>query len=366
MSQRVAIIGAGIIGLLTARLLLQRGIRVLIVDRQAPARGASWAGGGILSPLYPWRYLPPVTALTDGAIESHRELAASLLRETGIDPEFTVCGLLMMEPPDLSDALAWCAANARRVTRCSPAEMGTLQPGLPGGGGEALWMPDIASVRNPRLLKALASAVSAHRLAECRWHARVDLRATDGREQLWVDGAIADADAILVAAGAWSAGLLAPFGIHLPVEPVRGQMLQYHPRPGLLRSMLMHAGRYLIPRRDGRILAGSTLEYTGFDASVTAAGREELHRAAVSMLPALQGVAIENHWAGLRPGAPEGIPFIDRVPGTRVFINAGHFRNGLVTSPAAAAVGAALILGEKPPVPAAPYSLSALRKRPGT
>lgn len=359
MSQRFAILGAGVIGLLTARALLARGHRVLLVDSARPGRAASWAGGGIVSPLYPWRYGEAVTALARGATEAHQQLAAALYRETGIDPQFNPCGLLMLDAPDADAAAQWCRRNRRRVIACPAADLSCIQAGL-GAADTGLWFPEIGNVRNPRLLQALLAAVAGHARAECCWQARVELGAQHGGE-LRVNGRPEPVDRIVVTAGAWSAGLLRPFGLALPVAPVRGQMLLYPPQPGLLRTMVLRAGRYLIPRRDGRILAGSTLEYTGFDASTTALAGDQLHASAVRMLPALAGVVPERQWAGLRPGSPSGIPFIDAVPDSRLFINAGHFRNGLVLAPAAAALGAALLLGETPALDPLPYRLDARR-----
>lgn len=359
MRQRIAIIGAGVIGLLTARELLRRGHRVLLVDKAQPARAASWAGGGIVSPLYPWRYGAAVSALAAGAQEAHARLSAELLADTGIDPEYTPCGLLMLAPADVAQALAWCAAHGRSAEHCDAARLQQLQPGV--RARDALWMSAIGNVRNPRLLRALLAWVGAHPAAELAWQAGVSLRAEEGGAVLQVNGRVVDCDAIVVAAGAWSAALLAPFGVELPVIPVRGQMLLFAPRPGLLQRIVLHDGRYLIPRRDGRIVAGSTLEFTGFDDGTTAQARESLFASAVTMMPALADVPLESQWAGLRPGAPSGIPYIDRLPGTRVYVNAGHFRNGLVLAPAAVAIGVAQVVGETPLVDAAPYAIGAMR-----
>lgn len=360
MTQRVAILGAGIIGLLTARLLLARGCRVLLVDRAAPARAASWAGGGIVSPLYPWRYGDAVSALADGAQLAHAQLARELRAETGIDPEYNPCGMLMLAPTDVADALAWCRRRRRHVIRYAADGVATVQPGL-GAAADALWMPEVGNVRNPRLLRALLASVAANPRAECAWRAQVELRAGSGEPQLRVNDRAVACDAVVVAAGAWSAGLLQPFGVTPAIVPVRGQMLQFAPQPGLLRCMVLKDGRYLIPRRDGRIVAGSTLEFTCYDASTTHDARDALLASAVDMLPALRDAQVESQWAGLRPGSPSGIPWIDRVPGTRLFINAGHFRNGLVLAPAAAALGVAMLLGDALPLDPAPYALGAPR-----
>lgn len=362
MTQRVAILGAGIIGLLSARLLLQRGVQVVLCDVARPARAASWAGGGIVSPLYPWHYTAAVNALAAGAQQAHASLAAALCRETGIDPEYNPCGLLMVSPPEPDLARDWCRRHGRRVVPCDADGLRCVQPGLGDALNDGWWMPEVGSVRNPRLLRALLAYVEQHPAAEVAWRAQVSLRAGEGDAQLRVDDRAVDCDAILVAAGAWSAALLRPFGIVLPVRPVRGQMLQFAPAPGLLRCVVLHAGRYLVPRRDGRILVGSTLEETGFDAAVTTDARDSLHASALSLLPALRHVPVESHWAGLRPGSPAGVPFIDRVPGTRVFVNAGHFRNGLVLAPAAAQLGVDLLTGAAPAIDPAPYALAAQRR----
>ncbi len=361
MSPRFAILGAGIIGLLTARALLARGHRVLLVDQGAPARAASWAGGGIVSPLYPWRYGEAVSVLAAGAQRAYAQLAQELRTETGIDPQYNPCGMLMIAPPDIPAALAWCRRQRRRVIRYAADGLAAVQPGL-GAAEEGLWMPEVGNVRNPRLLRALLAVVAAHPAAELAWHAQVELLAGTADAQLRVNGREELCEAIVVAAGAWSAGLLRPFGIAPAITPVRGQMILFAPQPGLLRCMVLKDGRYLIPRRDGRILAGSTLEFTGYDATTTVAARATLRNAAIDMLPALRTAEVERQWAGLRPGSPAGIPYIDWVPGTRVFVNAGHYRNGLVLAPAAVAQGVAMLLGEALPFDPAPYALSARRE----
>lgn len=361
MVQRVAIVGAGIIGLLSARVLLARGVEVVVVDAARPARSASWAGGGILSPLYPWRYGEAVSALADGAQAAHAGLAHALLVETGIDPQYNPCGLLMLAMQETAAARDWARRRGRAVTDCDAEAIALLQPGLDARHAGALYWPDIGNVRNPRLLQALIAALRTHPKGALQAPVDVLLDVRDGDVVLRVNDRPLKADAILLATGAWSGVLASRLGIVLPVRPVRGQMLQFAPAPGLLRRIVLHDGRYLIPRRDGRILAGSTLEETGFDARTTAAARDLLYASAIAMLPALARVPVESQWSGLRPAAPAGIPFIDRVPGTRLWVNAGHYRNGLVLAPAAAALGVALMLGDQPAIDPAPYALSASR-----
>ena len=163
---------------------------------------------------------------------------------------------------------------------------------------------------------------------------------------------------MVVTAGAWSGGLLESIGVALPVEPVRGQMILFNAKPGIVNRVVLRDGKYVIPRRDGRVLAGSTLEYVGFNKQTTEQAKQQLADTAIDMFPALADAQIEHHWAGLRPGAPEGIPFIGEIPEIEnLYINAGHFRNGLVLAPASVRLLTTLLLKQKTPVDPAPYAL---------
>jgi glycine oxidase len=170
------------------------------------------------------------------------------------------------------------------------------------------------------------------------------------------DGATLEADAFVVCGGAWSARLLAGAGAGLPVRPVRGQMILYRRPAGELPCIVLAEGRYVIPRRDGHVLCGSTLEEVGFDKTATTEARASLEASAARLWPVLAGQAPVAHWAGLRPGSPDGIPFIGRVPGSdNLWVNAGHHRNGLVLAPASARLLADLVTGRTPSVDPRPY-----------
>jgi glycine oxidase len=161
-------------------------------------------------------------------------------------------------------------------------------------------------------------------------------------------------------AGAWTSGLLERTGSTLPVEPVKGQMLLYELPVRMLDEMVLYQGRYLIPRCDNHLLVGSTLEHAGFDKQTTDEALNSLRASAEGMLPALASVPIKRQWAGLRPGAPDGVPFIGRMPGCdNVWVNAGHYRNGLVLAPASARLMADLMTGRTPVVLPDPYDPAA-------
>ena len=164
------------------------------------------------------------------------------------------------------------------------------------------------------------------------------------------------ADNVLVAGGAWSANLLK--NINISVEPVKGQMILFKTEPGKIKRITLSQDRYVIPRKDGRVLVGSTLEHTGFDKSTTTAAREELMQEAFRIIPCLKEAEVEFHWAGLRPGSTKGIPYICSIPGVEgLYLNAGHYRNGVVLGPASARLAADLILNRQPILDIAPYQL---------
>ena len=357
------IVGGGLLGMLTARFLQDAGAEVLVLDKSALGHEASWAGGGILSPLYPWRYADAVTALASYSQPRYRALAEELAEESGIDPEWTPSGLLMLEVDERDEALAWGRRHGLAVETVDAVRASRLEPALAPGQGEGLWMPAVAQIRNPRLVKAMRGSLVRRGIAYREGLAVEGLIVEDGRA-LGVRTPAGEirADRVLVASGSWSGELLAAAGVHIEVEPVRGQMILFGARPGVLERIVLVGDRYLIPRRDGHILCGSTLEHTGFDKSTTQAAMEELHAAAIERVPALAGYPVVKHWAGLRPGSPHGIPYIGEHPEIRgLFVNAGHFRNGVVLGLASARLAADQILGREPALDPAPYALTAPR-----
>jgi glycine oxidase len=157
------------------------------------------------------------------------------------------------------------------------------------------------------------------------------------------------ARAVVVAAGAWS-GLIGGGGlVPPPSEPVRGQIVCFR-APGLLRRVVAGGGYYLVPRGDGRILAGSTMERAGFDRSVTGSGLATLLAAARALVPSLAEAAVDSAWAGLRPAAPDGLPVIGAGPVAGLSYACGHLRNGIVLTPITAVAVTRLILGRDPGV----------------
>jgi glycine oxidase len=357
------IIGAGINGMLLARELAAENAQVLLLEMGECCREASWAGGGIVSPLYPWRYRQSVTALASWAQDFYPRLAEDLLVSTGIDPELCRTGLLMLDADDEDLALRWAAVNRRPMERVGPTFIYDREPGLGEGFEKGLWMPEVANIRNPRLGQALLMDLNSRPNVTVREHSPVVRIHSSGEhiENVVVqnEGAARryQADRVILCAGAWTGILAEQLDLKLPVEPVKGQMLLYRPASLPVKSIVLTAGRYVIPRRDGHLLVGSTLEYEGFDKRVTPEARTSLQQSAERLVPCLRGSEPVTQWAGLRPAASEGVPYIGKLPGyDNLFVNAGQFRNGLVLAPASARLLADILLGREAIVDPVPYS----------
>lgn len=318
------IVGGGVIGLSSALELARSGAAVTVLERGVCGGESSWAGGGILSPLLPWDYSSAVTDLTQLSCQLFPEWVAHIADMSGIDPEYRVSGMRVLPPFDVERAAQWCTAHGARLAM----------------DGDVLWLPDVAQVRNPRLIKALRLALDRMdvRIVE---HVEVtEIVSTQDRVgRLDTTAGPFAAEHYVVAAGAWSKKLLGKQGEQLDIKPVRGQMLLYRAQPGILPHILLQNGTYLIPREDGHILVGSTLEDVGFDKATTEEVKAALHVRALGMLPQLAQAEFIKHWAGLRPASPDNIPIIARHPQLEnIFLNSGHFRYGVTMAPASAQI----------------------------
>lgn len=356
MTKKVIIVGGGIVGCMTAMELVKHGCQVTIVERNQIASQtsgeSSWAGGGIVFPLLPWLYSDAVNVLTSYGANAYAEICQRMLCETGIDTGFEQSGFLLLPNFDTQAATSWCANNQvpAQAVKASTFDVQSLS------GEDALWLPTICQVRPPYFMQAMRQWLEQNKVTMLEQTELVPLKQT-AVLNTWktVNGETLSADQFVVTSGAWSFELLKETSAKLNIKPMRGQILLYKPEKNL-KQIVYREGFYMIPRRDGYLLAGSTLEDVGFEAAVTREVRDEISAKAQAIMPSLKNQAIIKHWSGLRPGTPENLPTISAHPSIEnLYLNTGHFRYGLTMAPASAMLVAALMLGEKPEIDAKPY-----------
>ena len=263
-------------------------------------------------------------------------------RTGGVDVAFTA-----EEEQDLRSMAGRWKIEGIVYERLAPSDFARVEPALSHDLRVAYFLPDRAQVRNPRHLRALATA-SVKRGATLRRGVAVegfeilDHRITGVRTS---EGLIACGQ-VVVSAGAWTGALLGTIGITAPTPPLRGQIVLLKGDRPILKRIVEHGSSYLVPREDGHILIGSTEEDVGFDTSTTILGVRGLIDEAVRLCPALAATRVENTWAGLRPGSIDSRPYIGPLPGfTNAFVAAGHKRAGIQLSPGTAEVMTDLVLG---------------------
>ena len=360
MSQHpnVLVLGGGVIGLSIAYVLAREQLSVEVVDRGDFGQEASWAGAGIIPPGNPALARTPFDRLRALSCEAFPALSEELRSSTGIDNGYIRCGGLELLTGDEADDQEW-RGDGIRCEELSEAGLHRLEPNLATGFVKGFHLPDTAQLRNPRHIRALVAAC-----ASCGVRLRsncpvIELKRSRNRiEAAHLTDTPLTADRYVITAGAWSSGLLEPLGWRPRIRPVRGQIVLLNSGAPLFRHVLMLGKRYLVPRPDGRILVGATEEDVGFDKRTTAAAIRDLLDFAISVVPRLADVPLERSWAGLRPGSPDGLPFLGPVPDIEnLFVAAGHFRAGIQLSPGTAVVMKDLLLGKTPTIPLEPFRL---------
>ncbi|HEX9309131.1 MAG TPA: glycine oxidase ThiO [Anaeromyxobacter sp.] len=357
----VVVIGAGVQGSSVALRLAQAGRKVAVLERAVPGAEASSAAGGILSPGVEALEPGPFYALCRASLARYPDFVREVEALTGIAVGMRTLGTLEVALDD--DHAKILAARAEKIQAHGlPVEVlddgavRRLEPALSPEARGALLFPDEASL-DPRAL-ARAVYVAASRAGAAFVTGQVRRIVTEGGRAVGVEheaGRI-DAAAVVLAAGSWS---MQVEGNGLPagaVRPVRGQIAVLDTRPPLLSRVVFSGHGYVVPRADGRILCGSTMEEVGFEKAVTAGGLRHVLDVAIGIAPALALAPVVETWSNFRPASPDGEPILG--PGTvaGLFYATGHTRNGILLAPITADAIAAAILGTPPPVDLAPFS----------
>ena len=332
------IIGGGVIGLAVARTLALRGVRdVCLIERASLGAEASSAAAGMLLPQVEAATKDDLFTLACRSRDLYASFAAALHNETGIDVELDTTGTLYLaltehDQEEIEKGYYFQHRAGLSIELLNAVEARELEPCISGSTFGALLFPQDIQVENRRLLSALVNSINnlgVTVLTETNVDALIVER---GRlTGVQTSRGVVSCSTAVVAAGTWSGFIK---HAHLPIEPVRGQMVCLEAKPHLTRHILFSRRGYLVPRRDGRLLAGSTSEQAGFAKSVTAGGISKILQNAHEISPAISDLPIVDAWAGLRPRSPDGLPVLGPcVEIDGLFYATGHYRNGILLAP---------------------------------
>ena len=337
-SYEVVVIGGGVIGLTIARALAQRGLRdVCLIERARLGTEASFAAAGMLLPQVEAATKDDFFTLACRSRDLYASFAAALHEETGIDVELDTTGTLYLalnstDQEEIEKGYYFQSRAGLAIELLSTSAARALEPCISESITGALLFPQDIQVENRRLLNALANSVS-NLGVNFLTGTNVDSLVVEGNRLTGVQtssGAIT-CSTVVVAAGTWSSFIK---HTRFSIEPVRGQMVCLEAKPQLTRHVIFSRRGYIVPRRDGRLLAGSTSENAGFDKSVTAGGINKILQNAHEISPAISNLPIVDTWAGLRPRAADGLPVLGPcVEIDGLFYATGHYRNGILLAP---------------------------------
>lgn len=362
----IAVVGGGIIGCTIANELAAEGKNVVVVERGQLCAEASWAAAGMLAP-----YAETVHGLKECMhnlmLTSHKmypEFVAKLEKDTGIDVGLQRQGslLLALDYPEtkmLAGLFERSNQNGYSAEALTTAEIHIRQPELVSSVEAGLYFPHDCHVRARLLGRAVISSAQKKGVQFKTGVPITAFRIKDNHiTGIETATGVISAESFVLAAGAWSGGLLAASEQMLPVRPIRGQMVQLQVQTQFI-NQLTHSGNcYLVPWPDGRLLVGATMENVGFDKAVTAGGLNHLLTAATKVFPKLSDAPVKQSWAGLRPDTRDNMPIIGRGHLENLIIATGHFRNGILLAPVTAKLVLQILKDETSLMPLIDFSPS--------
>jgi glycine oxidase len=354
-SSDIVIVGGGVIGLsLAYRLALERA-SVTVLEKGQIGQEASIAGAGILAPQAEMDQMSPLTELCVASRNLYAGFVQEFVSRTGLDIEFSKSGLLYValsetERIELEKRYQWQRQFGLLVHQLTRQEALQVESGLSPEVRAALFFPEEAYVDNVRLLEALKIACGLLQVRLVTGCQAISIKSEGPRIKgvntnlgLWA------AEKVIIAAGCWSSMIDSPLPYKVPIKPARGQLIAVKPPALFLKHIVYSANGYLVPRRDGRVFLGSTVEWVGYDKNVTLEGLRHIIFWTLAIFPEMKSFALSSCWAGLRPYCEDGAPVLGSAEIEGLYFATGHFRNGLLLAPITAKLMTDLIITDKLP-----------------
>jgi len=333
--------GGGLIGASIALELACAGLKVAVFDAQQPGREASWASAGMISPAPESSAMNSLLPISLASVQLYPEFIGQVEKLSSWKVGYRKDGALEIfltgdEKVEIDEILARHRGAGLQAEALTGPEAREIEPALTGEVRAAIHRPDEASLDNRLFTEATLEA------ARCKG---VEIFARNGAKALWredqsckglhLENGRVEARWTVIASGCFSAQIDG-VAAYAPVTPAKGQMAALRCASVNLKKDLWSDHMYLVPRNDGRIIAGSTVEYEGFDRSITAAGMKKILSGAIALVPALETARIEETWAGLRPDSPDHLPILGPTDMDGLLIATGHFRSGILLTPVTA------------------------------
>lgn len=349
---KVVVVGGGVMGCATALALADRGAEVVVLERSVPGAEASSAAAGILGAQVEAHDPGEHARALVEAREGYAAWADELRVRTGIDVGYKRCGVLRVASKDdevaaLRATVDWQRQAGQRALLLDGAAARAVEPGLSESVIAAAHFPDDAQVDPRRLLKALVAALGLRARVSLRSGAQVRgvIVEADRAVGVATDAGEVRGDAVVLAAGSWSS-LVPGVPATVPeVRPVRGQIVALEERPPSIRTIVFGRGGYVVPRGDGRVLCGSTMERVGYTREVTAGGVRDVLSTAIALAPSLARAQVDGFWSSFRPESASGAPMIGPSPLDGLLLATGHHRNGILLAKHTADLVACAALG---------------------
>jgi glycine oxidase len=368
---KAIVMGGGIIGCSVAWRLAAEGIVTTVLERGRVGQEASWAAAGMIAPQAEAEGPGPFFDFCMKARDTFDGIVDRLVREGGVDPEYDRAGILYValdtdERVQLERRARWQRSVGAPLEELGGAEARRVEPMLSPEAVYAIHMPTNRRTDNRKLTQAYAAAARKAG-AEFVEGARVEALATRGERAVGVlmdYGSTLEADVVVNAAGAWAGEIRGLEADRVKLYPVRGQIVCFEVAPETIGPALFSLRGYVVPRRDGRLLAGSTMEEAGYDKSVTLAGLDKIARGAAAIVPTLGAATFREAWAGLRPATRDLLPVLGFSPSvSNVLWAAGHFRSGILLSAITGEIIVDLVQGRRPAVELGAFSAARFREQ---